>query len=74
MQIRKTKPAAAALKRRAKRKAIYKEIQDLILEDLPYVMLAYYAKPYVVARNVNVPPNAVNTERIFLRGVTIGPG
>ncbi|MCL6509562.1 MAG: ABC transporter substrate-binding protein [Anaerolineae bacterium] len=57
-----------------KRKAIYKEIQDLILEDLPYVMLAYYAKPYVVARNVNVPPNAVNTERIFLRGVTIGPG
>jgi len=57
-----------------KRKAIYKEIQDLILEDLPYVMLAYYAKPYVVASNVNVPPNAVNTERIFLRGVTIGPG
>lgn len=55
-----------------KRKAIYKEIQDLILEDLPYVMLAYYEKPYVVASNVNVPPNAVNTERIFLRGVTIG--
>lgn len=54
-----------------KRKAIYKQIQDLILEDLPYVMLAYYEKPYVVARNVNVPPNAVNTERIFLRGVTI---
>jgi peptide/nickel transport system substrate-binding protein len=56
-----------------KRKAIYKEIQDLILEDLPYVMLAYYEKPFVVAGNVNVPPNAVNTERIFLRGITIGP-
>ncbi len=56
-----------------KRRAIYKQIQDLILEDLPYVMLAYYAKPYVVAKNVNVPPNAVNTERIFLRGVTIDP-
>lgn len=55
-----------------KRKAIYKQIQDLILEDLPYVMLAYYEKPLVVASNVNVPPNAVNTERIFLRGVTIG--
>lgn len=54
-----------------KRKAIYKEIQDLILEDLPYVMLAYYEKPYVVAKNVIVPDNAVNTERIFLRGVDI---
>ncbi len=54
-----------------KRKAIYKEIQDLILEDLPYVMLAYYEKPFVVAKNVEVPDNAVNTERIFLRGVKI---
>ncbi len=54
-----------------KRKAIYKEIQDLILEDLPYVMLAYYEKPYVVAKNIEVPSNAVNTERIFLRGVKI---
>ncbi len=54
-----------------KRKKIYKEIQDLILEDLPYVMLAYYEKPYVVAKNVDVPDNAVNTERIFLRGVKI---
>ena len=54
-----------------KRKAIYKEIQDLILEDLPYVMLAYYEKPYVVAKNIDVPSNAVNTERIFLRGVKI---
>ena len=54
-----------------KRKKIYKEIQDLILEDLPYVMLAYYEKPYVVAKNVVVPSNAVNTERIFLRGVEI---
>ena len=54
-----------------KRKAIYKEIQDLILEDLPYVMLAYYNKPFVVAKNVEVPSNAVNTERIFLRGVKI---
>jgi peptide/nickel transport system substrate-binding protein len=56
-----------------KRKVIYKEIQDLILEDLPYVMLAYYEKPYVVAKNVMVPGNAVNTERIFLRGVEIMP-
>lgn len=56
----------------AKRKVIYKEIQDLILEDLPYVILTYYEKPYVVAKNVTVPSNAVNTERIFLRGVTIG--
>ena len=56
----------------AKRKVIYKELQDLILEDLPYVILTYYEKPYVVAKNVTVPSNAVNTERIFLRGVTIG--
>lgn len=54
-----------------KRKAIYKELQDLILDDLPYIILTYYEKPYVVAKNVKVPDNAVNTERIFLRGVTI---
>ena len=54
-----------------KRKKIYKELQDLILDDLPYIILTYYMKPYVVAKNVKVPDNAVNTERIFLRGVTI---
>jgi len=54
-----------------KRKKIYKELQDLILDDLPYIILTYYMKPYVVAKNVKVPDNAVNTERIFLHGVTI---
>ena len=54
-----------------KRKAIYKELQDLIVDDLPVVILTYYEKPFAVAKNVVVPSNAVNTERIFLSGVDI---
>ncbi|MCB0212213.1 MAG: ABC transporter substrate-binding protein [Anaerolineae bacterium] len=55
-----------------KRAEIYKEIQDLILEEMPYVMLAYYTKPVVMAQNVmNVPIAGASTERIFLNDVWI---
>jgi peptide/nickel transport system substrate-binding protein len=53
-----------------KRKAIYKEIQEMILEELPYIMLAYYTKPTVMAANVEgLKPGAAATERIFLEDV-----
>lgn len=53
-----------------KRKAIYKEIQDMILEELPYIMLAYYTKPTVMAANVEgLKPGAAATERVFLEDV-----
>lgn len=53
-----------------KRKAIYKEIQDMILEELPYIMLAYYTKPTVMAVNVEgLKPGAAATERVFLEDV-----
>ena len=55
-----------------KRIAIYKTIQAKILEEMPYVMLAYYKKPLVVAQKVIVtPPSAVSSERIFLHKVAI---
>ena len=54
-----------------KRKVTYKKLQDLILEDLPYVILTYYQKPYVFAKNVNMPNDAAYNERIFLRTVDI---
>jgi ABC-type transport system substrate-binding protein len=53
-----------------KRKQIYKEIQDLILAEMPYVMLAYYTKPVVMAANINdLPIGGASTERIFLSKV-----
>jgi peptide/nickel transport system substrate-binding protein len=53
-----------------KRKPIYKEIQDMILEELPYIMLAYYTKPTVMAANVEgLKPGAAATERVFLEDV-----
>lgn len=53
-----------------RRAEIYKEIQDLILEELPYIMLAYYTKPTVMATNVEgLLPGAAATERIFLEKV-----
>jgi len=53
-----------------KRKAIYKEIQDMILEELPYITLAYYTKPTVMAANVEgLKPGAAATERVFLEDV-----
>ena len=53
-----------------KRKAIYKEIQDLILAEMPYVMLAYYTKPVVMAANIeDLPVGGASTERIFLQKV-----
>lgn len=56
----------------AKRIAIYTTIQQKILEEMPYVMLAYYKKPLVVAKNVIVtPPSAVSSERIFLHKVAL---
>jgi ABC-type transport system substrate-binding protein len=58
------------LERRAE---IYKEIQDLILEELPYIMLAYYTKPTVMAANVNgLLSGSASTERVFLQTVWIG--
>ncbi|MBC8078264.1 MAG: hypothetical protein H7Y32_19450, partial [Chloroflexales bacterium] len=52
---------------------IYKTIQQKMLEEMPYVMLAYYKKPLVVAQNVVVsPPSAVSSERIFLHKVSLG--
>ena len=56
-----------------RRTAIYKKLQDLILQDMPYVMLAYYTKPVVMAKNVaNVPVAAASTERVFLGKVALG--
>lgn len=53
-----------------KRVAIYQEIQAMILEELPYIMLAYYTKPTVMATNVEgLLPGAAATERIFLEKV-----
>lgn len=53
-----------------KRAAIYKEIQDMILEELPYIMLAYYTKPTVMAANVEgLMAGAASTERVFLEKV-----
>lgn len=52
------------------RAEIYKEIQDLILEELPYIMLAYYTKPVVMSAAVrNLPIGGASTERIFLQNV-----
>lgn len=46
---------------------IYQQIQDLLLEEMPYVMLAYYTKPVVMAANVmGVPIGGASTERVFL--------
>jgi peptide/nickel transport system substrate-binding protein len=54
----------------ARRAEIYKEIQDLILQEMPYVMLAYYTKPTVMAANVEgLLPGQAATERIFLEDV-----
>ncbi len=51
----------------AVRAEIYKEIQALILEELPYIMLAYYTKPLVMSAAVrDVPLGGASTERIFL--------
>jgi peptide/nickel transport system substrate-binding protein len=56
-----------------RRAEIYKEIQALILEEMPYVMLAYYTKPVVMAANVNdLPIGGASTERIFLDKVWLG--
>lgn len=53
-----------------KRAEIYKEIQALVLEEMPYVMLAYYTKPVVMAANINdLPIGGASTERIFLQKV-----
>ncbi|MFQ3662381.1 MAG: ABC transporter substrate-binding protein [Chloroflexaceae bacterium] len=56
----------------ARRIELYKIIQQKILEEMPYITLAYYNKPYVVARGVRVQPaSAVASERIFLHQVAI---
>ncbi|MDZ4717741.1 MAG: ABC transporter substrate-binding protein [Roseiflexaceae bacterium] len=56
-----------------KRAEIYKQIQKMMLDEMPYVTLAYYKKPIVVAKDVKVAPaSAVSSERIFLHRVSIG--
>ncbi|MCX6045463.1 MAG: ABC transporter substrate-binding protein [Chloroflexi bacterium] len=55
---------------KTKRAEIYKQIQELILEEMPYVMLAYYTKPVIMAANINdLPIGGASTERIFLQKV-----
>jgi peptide/nickel transport system substrate-binding protein len=56
----------------AKRVEIYQQLQREILGFMPYVMLAYYTKPVVMARNVtNVPVAGASTERVFLHDVSL---
>jgi peptide/nickel transport system substrate-binding protein len=53
-----------------KRLQIYKQLQDLILQEMPYVMLAYYTKPVVMAKNLmGLPIAGASTERVFLHTV-----
>ena len=52
------------------RAEIYKEIQALVLEQFPYIMLAYYTKPVVMSAAVrDLPVGGASTERIFLQKV-----
>lgn len=56
-----------------KRIPIYHEIQKMLLDELPYVMLAYYKKPAVLAANVQgLPVGGTSNERIFVQQVYIG--
>jgi peptide/nickel transport system substrate-binding protein len=53
-----------------KRAEIYRELQELILEHLPYVTLGYYTKPVVMTKNMrDLPVAGASTERVFLRDV-----
>ncbi len=53
-----------------KRVDIYREIQAIILEWMPYVTLAYYTKPVVMSEGVKgLPVAGASTERVFLRTV-----
>jgi len=55
-----------------KRIPIYEEIQQMLLDEMPYVMLAYYKKPAVLAANVKgVPVGGTSNERIFVQLVSI---
>jgi peptide/nickel transport system substrate-binding protein len=52
------------------RAGIYQEIQAIILEEFPYIMLAYYTKPVVMSAAVrDLPVGGASTERIFLQKV-----
>jgi peptide/nickel transport system substrate-binding protein len=54
----------------AKREEIYGQIQEMILEWMPYVTLAYYTKPLVMAENVmDLPVAGAATERVFVKDV-----
>jgi peptide/nickel transport system substrate-binding protein len=56
----------------ARRAEIYGQIQQLMLAEMPYVTLAYYKKPVVIAKGVTIaPPSAVSSERIFLHRVSV---
>lgn len=56
----------------SRRIEIYRELQAKILEVMPYVVLAYYTKPVVMAQNVeNVPVAGASTERVFLHKVDL---
>jgi ABC-type transport system substrate-binding protein len=60
---------AAAENDPTKRIDLYKQLQTLILTDMPYVTLAYYSKPVVSAKNLQGAVSGVFTERIFLHGM-----
>lgn len=50
--------------------AIYTELQAVLLEWMPYVMLGYYTKPIVMATNLKgLPLGGAATERVFLETV-----
>lgn len=56
-----------------KRIPIYHEIQEMLLEEMPYVMLAYYKKPAVHTNDIQgLPIGATSNERIFVQSVWIG--
>ncbi|MCB0198148.1 MAG: hypothetical protein KDJ65_39775, partial [Anaerolineae bacterium] len=56
-----------------KRIPIYTEIQEMLLAEMPYVMLAYYKKPAVITNDIQgLPIGATSNERIFVQPVWIG--
>jgi peptide/nickel transport system substrate-binding protein len=57
---------------REERIEIYQELQAVLLEWMPYIMLGYYTKPIVMAADLRgLPLGGASTERIFLESVYI---
>ncbi len=61
--------SAAAQSDNTKRADLYKQLQKLMLDDMPYTVLAYYSKPVVSVKNLMGASEGVATERIFLSGM-----